>query len=118
MTEVVGPPLPPERFSSPAILEAYAPAGGAKGFDLKISCDMAQAFEVPTEYRSGRATHRVPRTHCQIASPLPHRSIAWIDDQNMGRRPAHRKRATTGWMQPLQHSWQDGRPGSAIRARL
>jgi hypothetical protein len=50
ITDVAGPPLPPERFSSSPIRGADATTGGgAEKLDLDVNCSMAQAFEVPTE---------------------------------------------------------------------
>jgi hypothetical protein len=49
---VAGPPVPPERFSLLPIRGAYsAMADRPDESNLKVSCNMAQAFEIPQETR-------------------------------------------------------------------
>jgi hypothetical protein len=74
ITDVAGPPAPPERFSSLPIRGADAAAGSANGSVMEDSGGMARVFEILTENRA--ASRR-------------------IDNGNMGWRQAHRKHANT-----------------------
>src|ERR1700710_305501 len=64
MTDVVGPPLPPERFSSPAIRGRAAATGGTDDSGLKVNCNMARRskFQGKPECDRGksRAMSRCP----------------------------------------------------------
>src|ERR1700748_340664 len=85
MTDVAGPPAPPERFSSSPIRGADAATGGSTdGSDLDVNCSMAPVFEIPTENRTkaGRQAE-IPQAGSQIVVPfsapiLPAGSITGI----------------------------------------
>src|ERR1700744_5207322 len=100
MTDVAGPPAPPERFSSSPIRGADAATGGSTdGSDLDVNCSMAQVFEIPSENRT-TAGHQaeIPQAGSQIAVPFRTDPSRRIDSGNMGRWQAHRKHANIGWL--------------------
>jgi hypothetical protein len=76
ITDVAGPPAPPERFSSLPIRGADAAAeGGADGSGLEFNCGMAQVFEILTENRTAAGHQaRYPGTRPNRRS-LPYRSF-------------------------------------------
>src|SRR5258707_6666629 len=72
MTEVAGPPAPPERFSSSPIRGADAATGGSTdGSDLDVNCSMAQVFEIPSE---NRTTAGIRQKYLKPAARSPFRS--------------------------------------------
>jgi hypothetical protein len=77
ITDVAGPPLPPERFSSLPIRGADAAAGGgADGSELDVNCSMAQTFEIPTE--TGWRPGTLPTRRSLSAPILPVGSMTGI----------------------------------------
>src|SRR6202043_1189715 len=99
MTDVDGPPAPPERFSSLLIRGASRPAA-EEGSKVEVGCDMVRAFEIPAGSRTAtrmmlsRRSHRgFPDKfyrHSQPARPVR------TDQGNMGRSTCPRKRASKG----------------------
>src|SRR6516164_5848602 len=105
MTEVEGPLLPGERFSSLLMLAAWRTiAGFWRGSELKVSRNMAQAFKgSPREARKGGQTAAGQRIASRSPSrpgiPLKLSKIAAFAQAgpvrtiaHMGQAPARRKR--------------------------